>query len=523
MAEMLRRLERRALARLGPRYPRVVLAVQYCVSFVVVITGLLLLRLYAPVSDAALARILVVAAVLVTIEVGAALAVSFRLLRPADAWLGGDRSPEAAVRAWRAMAGLPLDLIRTGRGVPVLLNVVPISVWVTVELDVRFFPAFLAIVAGALVVLAYGMFLRFFMTELALRPVLEEVSCDLPDGIELGRATAPLGWRLLIALPAINVITGVVVVGLAAPDPSLRTLGVGVVVALAVSFTISLGLSVLLLRSVLEPIQDLQRGTERVRGGDLATRVPVLGTDETGRLAGSFNEMVAGLQERGRLREAFGAFVDPGLAERVLAEGPVLHGEELDVTVLFVDIRDFTAFAERATASDVVAYLNDFYERVVPVLVSHGGQANKFVGDGLLAVFGAPGPLRDHADRGVAAALDLTEAVQRAYGGRVAIGVGVNSGPVVAGTIGGGGRVEFGVIGDTVNTAARVEAVTRETGDVVLVTDATLRRLRRDHGGFAARGSVPLRGKADRVRLHAPLAAVRPERPALRIVEPHDA
>jgi adenylate cyclase len=222
---MLRRLERFALARLGPRYPRGILAVLYGLSFLVVSAGVLLLRLYTPLSDAALARILGVAAALVAVEVAAALCASFRLLRPADPWLHGDRSPEAAVRAWRALAGLPLDLIRLGRGLPVLVNVVPISVFVTLELDEPSLAAFLAILAGAFVVLAYGVFLRFFTTELALRPVLEQVSCGLPDGVELGRATAPLGWRLLVALPAINVITGVVVVGLAAPEPSLRTLG----------------------------------------------------------------------------------------------------------------------------------------------------------------------------------------------------------------------------------------------------------------------------------------------------------
>src|SRR4029078_12927546 len=97
---------------------------------------------------------------------------------------------------------------------------------------------------------------------------------------------------------------------------------------LAVSFTISLELSVLLLRSILEPIRDLQRGTERVARGDYSVRVPVMGTDETGALAGSFNTMVSGLQERERLREAFGAFVDPDVAERVLAEGTVLHGQQ---------------------------------------------------------------------------------------------------------------------------------------------------------------------------------------------------
>ena len=261
--------------------------------------------------------------------------------------------------------------------------------------------------------LAYGVFLRFFVTELAMRPVLADVSCALPDGADLGERSVPLRTKLLVALPVINVVTGVVVAGLASEDPSLRALGVGVLVALVVAFTLSFELSALLARSVVEPIQDLREGTERVTAGDLGVRVPVLGTDETGRLAESFNQMVAGLEERERLREAFGAFVDPQLAERVLEEGTVIEGEEVEVTVLFVDIREFTAFAERASATEVVTELNAFYELVVPVLVRHGGHANKFIGDGLLGVFGAPEHLDDHADRGVAAALEIAEVVRR--------------------------------------------------------------------------------------------------------------
>ena len=126
-------------------------------------------------------------------------------------------------------------------------------------------------------------------------------------------------------------------------------------------------------------------------------RVPVVSTDETGELAASFNAMVAGLDERERLREAFGAFVDPALTERVLAEGTDLRGEEVEVSVLFLDVRGFTAFAERAAAHEVVATLNELYEAVVPVILRHGGHANKFIGDGLLAVFGAPERHADHA------------------------------------------------------------------------------------------------------------------------------
>jgi adenylate cyclase len=505
---MLRAPLQRLYERLGPRYPRVVLALAFVLAFFVVGGGVLLLNLYVDISLATFWRIVVVSAILVSLEVGAALWLGYRLVRPADPWLRGERTPDTALAAWSALAGLPMDLLRFGRGIPVALNTIPISIYLTIELDGTFL-SFLAIAAGAVVVLAYGVFLRFFVTELAMRPVLADVSCDLPDGADLGERSVPLRTKLLVALPVINVVTGVVVAGLASEDPSLRALGIGVLVALIVAFTLSFELSALLARSVVEPIEDLRAGTRRVTAGDLGVRVPVLGTDETGRLAESFNQMVAGLEERERLREAFGAFVDPQLAERVIEEGTVIEGEEVEVTVLFVDIREFTAFAERASAAEVVTELNAFYELVVPVLVRHGGHANKFIGDGLLGVFGAPEHLSDHADRGVGAAIEIAEVVRAAYGERLRIGVGVNSGPVVAGTVGGGGRVEFAVIGDTVNTAARVEALTRETNDTVLVTDATCALLQRDHGDFAERREVSLRGRSEPVIVHVAMAAER--------------
>jgi class 3 adenylate cyclase len=504
---MVRAPLRLAYRRLGARYPRVALALQFQLTYLVVLGGVFLLKLYVALPTGQFLRILVVCEALTVIENAAAIAVAFRLVRPADAWLRGERTPATALSAWRALAALPRDFLRHRRGLPVLLNIVPISAYIAVELGGPFVSTFLALVGGTAIVLAYSVFLRFFAIELIMRPILEEVSLEVPAGSDLGRATVSLKWRLLVGLPAINVITGVVVAGLATNQPGIDRLGFGVVVAIAVAFTISLELSVLLLRSILEPIQDLRAGTERVAAGDLSVRVPVLGSDETGALAGSFNRMAAGMQERERLHEAFGAFVDPVLAERVLEEGTVLEGEEVEVTVLFLDIRDFTAFAERSSAREVVATLNAFYELVVPVLSRHGGHANKFVGDGLLGVFGAPQRRIDHADRAVAAALEIAALVHERYGGELRIGIGVNSGPVLAGTIGGGGRVDFTVIGDPVNTAARVEEVTRETGDVILITDATCCLLQRDHGGFAERPPAELKGKTERVRLHAPLAA----------------
>jgi adenylate cyclase len=171
-----------------------------------------------------------------------------------------------------------------------------------------------------------------------------------------------------------------------------------------------------------------------------------------------------------------------------------------------MDVRGFTSYAEGASAREVVATLNALYDDVVPLIAEHGGHANKFVGDGLLAVFGAPRRLTGHADCAVAAALALAELVRERHGHRIGVGVGVNSGKVVAGTVGGGGRLEFTVIGDVVNTAARVEAATRETGDDVLITESTLALLSDGDGSWEERPPVELKGKSREVRLYAPAA-----------------
>jgi class 3 adenylate cyclase len=389
----------------------------------------------------------------------------------------------------------------------VLCNVVPIALFVTLLLDLTVV-AFGILAAGAAVVLAYGVLLRFFGMELMLRPLLEDVSCDLPDRADLSTTGVSIKWKLLLALPAINVITGVVVSGLSAArnDQTLADLGWAVAVAVAVSFTITFELTLLLARSVGDQIDALRRGTERVAANERGVRVPVLTVDETGALAASFNTMAAGLDERERLAEAFGAFVDPNIVERVLEQGTTdLEGEEVEVSVLFLDIRGFTALAERSSAREVVARLNEFYGRVVPLLDGHGGHANKFVGDGLLGVFGAPERLADHADRAVLAAVHIARTVREVYGDELQIGIGVNSGSVLAGTVGGGGHVEFTVIGDAVNTAARVEEATRITGDDVLVTEATRRLLTLPFRGFEERPGILLKGKTEQVLLYAPL------------------
>jgi adenylate cyclase len=271
-----------------------------------------------------------------------------------------------------------------------------------------------------------------------------------------------------------------------------------------VTAAFSVWLSLVLGDAVSRPIIDLRNATRRVGAGDLGVRVPVVSTDETGELAAAFNAMVTGLRERDRLHEAFGVFVDPVLTDRVLAEGTDLRGEEVEASIVFLDVRGFTEFAEHAAPGEVVARLNQLYEAVVPVIEGQGGHANKFVGDGLLAVFGAPDHHADHAARALEAACEIAQLVSDGAAGELRVGLGVNSGRVVVGTIGGGGRRDFTVIGDPVNTAARVEAATRLTGDDILITESTLRALGTLRRDFEERPAIPLKGKCAPVRLYAP-------------------
>ncbi len=226
--------------------------------------------------------------------------------------------------------------------------------------------------------------------------------------------------------------------------------------------------------------------------------------DDLGALAASFNRMQSGLAERERLQAAFGSYVDPALATRLLEQGDdVFTGERLDVTVLFVDIRDFTPFAEANTAEDTVSHLNALFEIVVPAVLDAGGHVNKYLGDGALAVFGAPNALAHHADAAVTASLEISQRVTEHFGGAIRIGIGINTGQVIAGTIGGAGKLEFTLIGDTVNVAARIEQLTKTTGDTILLTQHTVDALAQTPADLIDRGAHDVKGKSATVHVYA--------------------
>jgi len=490
----------KAYRRMGKNYFLLYLIFEFVSAIVVCLATLGLFALYTDPSEsefwliAAFAEACVVASTAFMMSSGAGR------VRPILHWLETRSDP---LDAWCAAVAVPRDLTLKVGWQPFLLIGLPVSIFATIVADLEPYSAVI-IFAGAGVAVAYSAILHFFSYEQFLRPVVEDIVRDLPSDFTGAPMGVPVRWKLLGALPLINVITGVVVSGLSTDGTAqLSDLGWDVIVAVLVAFTISLELTVLVTRSVLQPVDRLLEATAAVKRGDLDARVPVTSGDELGRLAGSFNEMMTGLSEREALREAFGAYVDPEVAERVIEEGELIEGQEREVTVMILDIWDFTEFAQRSSARETVSFLNDMFGIVVPCVTQHGGHANKFLGDGLLAVFGAPDRLEDHADRAVAAAGEIAEKLAERFGGEVRFGMGVNSGPVVVGSVGGGGRLEIAVIGDPVNVAARVETLTRETGDTVLLTEATRCLLSEPGAELEARGDFALKGVSEPVPIYA--------------------
>jgi adenylate cyclase len=491
--------------RLGKWYPAAFLTAELQTAFLVTAGTLALFTFYWDIPEGDFLIILAIALGLTAVAVALNLIRTYPLLRPIRRWIAGERSERATGEAWAAAIGLPMDLIRRDMVFPFIVVVLPSAIAAVAIMGLSwlaFFPFFF----GGAVAVSYGGMLHYLALEAGMRPVLVDINQGVTPRVEAGVSAFPLRFRLMAALPLMNLIAGLVVAALTSDGGGGASLTGDVLIALAVATTISLELSVLLTKSILRPIADLRRATRAVSEGRYDVSVPVTTADEIGDLAASFNEMIAGLAERERIREAFGTYLDHEVAEYILSEGFSEEGVEREVSVLFCDVRDFTALAAGLDAKEVVAALNRLFEVIVPIVGRHGGHVDKFEGDGLLAVFGAPEAYPDHADRAVRAACEMARAVnlEDAAGEQLRVGVGINTGRVVAGAIGGAGRLNFSVIGDPVNVASRVEAATRELDTSVLVTARTRDEL---SSGFRLDpvGSHRLKGVEEPVDLYAPV------------------
>jgi class 3 adenylate cyclase len=491
--------------RLGSRYWALLVAGETAVSVFVVLLTVAILSTYYGASVAEAGWIALTGCGLTVLAVLWAAMQAREAFDTVQSWRRATApGAQLTVDAWEAATTLTLRQYRRNSWW-VNASVVLPTVAVTIVLLDLGWTDFLVVLLACLVPAAYATVLSYSVGETLSRPLVADIAAALPDDFAFERHGLPVAKRIRLGLPTYTVATGIVVAAIVGDRDGSHGLLLAVLAALVVGLSLSQELAILLARGITEPITRVRRALDQVAAGDLSARVPVTTSDELGQLAHDFNLMARGLQEREHMRAAFGTYMDKEVARLILSGQFPEEGVEVDVSILFCDVRGFTSYAEQAPATEVIATLNRLFELIVPIVDRHGGHVDKFIGDGLLAVFGAPEPYPDHADRAVATACEIVATA--AAGSGLSVGVGVNTGPVVAGSIGGAGRLNFSVIGDAVNVAARVEAATRQTGDDVLVTAAT-RQLLVTAPPMVSRGTVALKGKAEPIEVFAPVAPV---------------
>lgn len=305
-------------------------------------------------------------------------------------------------------------------------------------------------------------------------------------------------------------------------DTVLQALVLGVLAALA--------LGIVAARRLTRPIAALTAGVARVAAGDLSRPLPVSSADEVGRLTEAFNRMLEGLRQRDFIRDTFGRYVSPEVAQTLLASSEALKlgGDKREVTILLSDLRGYTRFAELGEPGRVMEVLNRYLGRMTDIIVAHRGTINEFIGDAIFAIFGAPLASPDHAEQACACALAMQGAMEdlnrdhEAQGlPPFAMGIGLNTGEAVVGNIGSERRAKYAAVGSAVNTAGRVEGAT--VGGQILISAATYERVQ----GIAEVGEATpvtvkglaeplvlyeLRGLGGRWGLRVPEAALGPGR-----------
>lgn len=286
-----------------------------------------------------------------------------------------------------------------------------------------------------------------------------------------------------------------------------QILGISLV-ALAVAAIIAFWIA----RGVSQPVLQLVAHTRHVAAGDYTRRLELKRSDELGVLATAFNEMSAGLTERDRVRDLLDKNVSPEIAAQLMREGAALGGEEREATILFADLRGFTTMSEKLRPQELLALLNRYLDRMSTEIERQGGVIDKFIGDAIMALFGAPVVQGDAAERAIAAALGMERALTQLNAELVAegrpplgMGIGINTARVVAGNIGSHRRLNYSVIGDGVNVASRLQSETRkaEFHANIITSAATVAAIRTKICALRPLGSVQVKGRAEPVEIFA--------------------
>ena len=430
----------------------------------------------------------VVAAVVVGAWVGTA--TTLRALR----WATEDRAPtdDDRTRTLRAPQRLTALQGLLWGGAVVVFTVLALAIQpsraVTTALTVG--------IAGVVVSSVAYLLTQFTLRPIAARALAEVPLTSRPRGAGVGDRMV-IFWGLGTAMPLVGLMIAAIV-ALAGDQTSLTRLAVVVLVLCSVVLLFGLFITVLNARSVVAPVVSVRDALLAVERGDLDHTVPVYDGTELGQLQSGFNQMVAGLREREHLRALFGRHVGQDVA-RAAAEMPgggvELGGQAREASVLFVDLVGSTAYAAEHSAEEVVAVLNRFFGVVVDEVDRHGGLVNKFIGDAVLAIFGAPVEHDDHAGAALGAARAMARRLAEEVP-EVGAGIGVSTGEVVAGNVGHASRFEYTVIGDAVNSAARLTDLAKDVPGRVLVARASVDRAQGEESSYwRSDGELTLRGR----------------------------
>jgi len=356
-------------------------------------------------------------------------------------------------------------------------------------------------------------------SELAIVADARERLASGARAIQIRPYVRPTGERMLAAFGIPQSFDWAVIVELNEHDAytavrkMLGSVRTWVIVGLAVALVGGLVFA----RSIARPVENVARVAQEVGKGNLEVEVErVRSGDEIGQLALRMNEMIRGLRERDFIRDTFGRYVSPEVAKKVLTDPSALHpgGELRKVTIMFSDLRGFTSLSEQLSPAEMVAVLNAYLGRMADIVAKHDGTVIEFIGDAIMALFGAPTAHPDAPLHAVACAAEMQVELERfngEYSSRgvppLQQGVGISTGSVIVGNIGSEKRMKYGVVGDDVNLAARAESFT--VGGEILVAEATYLAI-----GSAAQFRGPIevkaKGKKEPLRLYAVVAVGAP-------------
>lgn len=431
----------------------------------------------------------------------------------------------SSLRALRWATQPDVDPDRTQRlralRVPISLTLMQLWIWLTgtalftvlaiVLQPSRAVGTGLTVGIGAMVVAG----ISYLLTEFALRPIAARALADaeIDERMRIAGVGSRMAifWTLGTAAPVVGLlITAILALTPSGADASRQELAVISIIVCGVVLVFGFLVTHLNARAVVAPLLSVRDAMHQVGAGDLDAEVVVYDGTELGQLQRGFNQMVEGLRERERIRDLFGRHVGQEVATAAAALGAgriALGGETRVCSVLFVDLVGSTTYATQHSPSEVVDVLNRFFGVVVDEVDRHHGLVNKFIGDAVLAIFGAPVELEDHATAALRAARAMAARLERDVP-EIGAGIGVATGQVVAGNVGHEQRFEYTVIGDAVNSAARLTELAKDVPGRVLASwdtvQAALECGSPEAEHWREHAATTLRGRGTPTRLAVP-------------------